>query len=304
MIIHILIFSHPQKIGEDTRASLTLLQDSAARLGHEVQFIYDRDCQIKFGKRPRILIKNCKPENINVLIVRANITGKNLEFRSLIIKQFEMTGVPVVNNALAVMYAKNKLKTLQLLTKKKVPVPKTYIVFHSQYIDEVIQGIGKFPLIIKSVSGAQGRGVCIVESKRSLSSVIDLISKEDASEPIIIQEYVKEAKGKDIRVFIVGKKIVGVMERIASRRGEFRSNFHLGGRVRIATLTTKEKAIAFAAANVCGLEVAGVDIIRTKHGPKVLEVNANPGLEGITQATGKDIAGEIIKYAVKKAKKE
>ncbi|KKR08291.1 MAG: ribosomal protein S6 modification protein [Parcubacteria group bacterium GW2011_GWC2_39_14] len=302
MKIHALVFGRPNKIGQNTKANLDLLSESAIKLGHTLEIIHDYDCQMVFGKKPRLLIKNHKLENVNVLIVRANPSGKNLEFRSSIIKQFEVIGIPVINNALAVMYAKNKMKTLQLLTRKKVPIPKTYVVFHSQYIDDVIEGIGKFPVIIKSVSGSHGKGVSIVESKRALISIIDMITREDASEPVIVQEYVKESKGKDIRVFIVGKNIVGVMERIATKRGEFRSNFHLGGRVRIATLTKQEIEIAFAAVNACGLDVAGVDIIRTKVGPKVLEVNANPGLEGITKATGKDIAGSIIKYAVKKAR--
>lgn len=302
MKIHALVFGRSNKIGQNTKVNLDLLGESAIKLGHTLEIIHDHDCQMVFGKKPRLLIKNHKLENVNVLIVRANPSGKNLEFRSSIIKQFEVIGIPVINNALAVMYAKNKMKTLQLLTRKKVPIPKTYVVFHSQYIDDVIEGIGKFPVIIKSVSGSHGKGVSIVESKRALISIIDMITRENAAEPVIVQEYVKESKGKDIRVFIVGKNIVGVMERIATKRGEFRSNFHLGGRVRIATLTKQEVEIAFAAVNACGLDVAGVDIIRTKVGPKVLEVNANPGLEGITKATGKDIAGSIIKYAVKKAR--
>jgi ribosomal protein S6--L-glutamate ligase len=302
MKIHVLVFGHPNKIGLNTRANLDLLRESAKNLGHELEIIHDHDCQMVFGKKPELLIKNHKLNKINVLIVRANPSGKNLEFRSSIIKQFEMIGVPVINTSIAVMYAKNKMKTLQLLTRKNVPIPKTYVVFHSQYIDDVIAGIGKFPVIIKPVSGSHGKGVSIVESKRGLVSIIDMITREDASEPVIVQEYVKESKGKDIRVFVVGKSIVGVMERIATKRGEFRSNFHLGGRVRIATLTKQEVDIAFKAVNACGLDVAGVDILRTNNGPKVLEVNANPGLEGITRATGKDIAGSIIRYAVKKAR--
>lgn len=303
MIIHVLVFSHSQKLGENTRANIELLQQSAAKLGHDLRIIHDCDCQMKFNNGPELIIKNHEFKDINILITRPNPTGRNLEFRSLIIKQFEMMGIPVINNYLAVMRAKNKLKTTQVLSQKKIPLPKTYIVSHSKYIDDVILDMGSFPVILKTLSGSHGQGVSIVESKRGLKSIIEMLTKEKDHEPVIIQEYVKESSGKDVRVFIVGKRIVGAMERIATRRGEFRSNFHLGGRVRIAELSEQERLIAHQACEACGLDIAGVDIIRTNSGPKVLEVNANPGLEGITKATNRDIAGEIIKFAVNKYKR-
>lgn len=301
MLLHVLVFAYPQKIGEITRKNLELLQESAKRIGHRLEIIYDHECYMKFGVKPELLIKNHDLGKMNVLIVKSNPAGRNLLFRSTLIRQFEMIGIPVINKERAVMRAKNKLKTLQILTRANVPVPKSYVVINSENIDEVVDGIGAFPVILKSVSGSHGKGVSIVESKRGLRSVIEMIIKEADPEPLIVQQYVKESKGTDVRVFIVGKKIVGAMERIATRRGEFRSNFHLGGRVKIAELTEKEKAVAIAAKEACGLDFCGVDIIRTKRGPKVLEVNSNPGLEGITKATGRDIAGEIIKYAVRKA---
>jgi ribosomal protein S6--L-glutamate ligase len=303
MIIHCLVFSYTQKLGANTKANINLLQKAAAKMGHELRIIFDSECQMKFGHGPELVIKNHEQEDINIVVVRPNPSGKNLEFRSLIIKQFELMGIPILNNYLAVMRAKNKLKTIQVLSQKKIPLPKTYIVSHSKYIDDIVADMGSFPVILKTVSGSHGQGVSIIESKRGLKSIIEMLTKENDHEPIIIQEYVKESSGKDVRVFIVGKKIVGAMERIATRRGEFRSNFHLGGRVRIAALSEEEKLIAHNAIKACGLDIAGIDIIRTNHGPKILEVNANPGLEGITKATGRDIAGEIIKYAVKKYKK-
>lgn len=303
MIIHVLIFASPQKIGEITKRNLEIMEASAKKLGHLLEIIYDYECHMKFGKRPEILLKNHNLSDINVLIVKANPSGRNILYRSNIIRQFELLGVPVLNNEAAVFKAKNKLKTLQVLTRKKVPVPKTYVVSHTQYIDDVVSGIGSFPVILKSVSGSHGKGVSIIESKRGLKSVIEMFVRETDPEPLIVQQYVKEARGKDVRVFIVGRKIVGAMERIATKRGEFRSNFHLGGRVKIADLSAREKEVALAAMDACGLDFAGIDIIRTKYGPKVLEVNSNPGLEGITQATGKDIAGAIIRHAVKKAQR-
>lgn len=303
MIIHVLVFSYTQKLGDNTKANIDLLRQSAANLGHELRVIFDSDCQMKYENGPHLTIKNHEQEDINILLVRPNPAGRNLEFRSLIIKQFELLGIPVINNYLAVMRAKNKMKSIQILSQKKIPLPKTYIVTHSKYIDDVIEDMGTFPVILKTVSGSHGQGVSIIESKRGLKSIIEMLTKEKDHEPLIIQEYVKESSGKDVRVFIVGKKIVGAMERIATRRGEFRSNFHLGGRVKIAELSEEERFIAHQAAEACGLDIAGVDIIRTNSGPKVLEVNANPGLEGITKATNRDIAGEIIKFAVNKYKR-
>lgn len=302
MILHVLVFSHSQKLGANTKVNINLLQAAAQKLGHELKVIFDSECELKFDKGPKLIIKNHN-EPIEMVIVRPNPTGRNLEFRSLVIKQFEAVSIPVLNNYLAVMRAKNKLKTIQVLSQKKIPIPKTCIVSHSKYIDDIISDMGSFPVILKTLSGSHGQGVSIIESKRGLKSIIEMLTKENDHEPMIIQEYVKESKGKDVRVFIVGKKIVGAMERIATKRGEFRSNFHLGGRVRIAELSEEERLIAHQAVEACGLDIAGVDIIRANSGPKILEVNANPGLEGITKATNRDIAGEIIKYAVKKYKR-
>ena len=301
MNVSVLTFSNSQKLSSVTDIDMTLLREAAEKRGHNFNIIYSSDCQIKLSRAPGLIIKNFDYQNIDVLIARANFLTANVDFNGSLIRQFELVGVPVVNKSIGVMRAKNKLKTLQILSQKNIPIPKTYMVSQSQNIENIIADIGPFPVIIKSMAGSHGSGVSIVESKRGLRSIIDLIVRSNAAEPVMVQEYVKESKGKDVRVFIVGKRIVGAMERIATRRGEFRSNFHLGGRVRVATMGRKEKDVAFAAIEACGLDIAGVDLIRTKTGPKVLEVNANPGLEGITKATGRDIAGEIIRYAVRKA---
>jgi len=302
MLIHVLTFSNSNKVSAVTAKELELLSAAAEKNGHSLSVIYSSDCQMKFENGPKLLIKNHEPKNIRVMISRANFLSNNPEFNGSIIRQFEAVGIPVVNSSLAVMRAKNKLRTMQVLGQKNVPTPKTYIVGNSKYVDDVILDMGSFPVILKTVTGSHGAGVSIIESKRGLKSIVEMMIKDDSAEPLMVQEYVKESKGRDIRVFIVGKKIVAAMERIACNRSEFRSNFHLGGKVKVAELSEKEKEVAFAAMNACGLEMAGVDVLRTKTGPKVLEVNSNPGLEGITLATGKDIAEEIIKYAVEKAK--
>lgn len=303
MKIHVFVFSRTNKVGVVTQKNLDLLSAAAALRGHSLEVIYDSECQMRFSGQPELLLKNHDLSAIEVLIVQANIPGRNIMYRSNVINQFELLGVPVMNKEAPVLRAKNKIKTLQILTREHVPVPKTYVVNHAEYIDDVISEVGPFPVILKAVSGSHGRGVSIIESKRGLKSIIEMFANEGDAEPLMVQEYVRESKGKDVRVFIVGKKIVGAMERIAQKRGEFRSNFHLGGRVRVASMSRKEKDVAFAAIKACGLDFAGVDILRTNSGPKVIEVNANPGLEGITLATGRDIAGTIIDYAVKKVKR-
>ena len=304
MKIHVFVFSRTNKVGAVTQKNLDLLSAAAVQRGHSIEVIYDSECQMRFSGKPELLLKNHDIAAIETLLVQANIPGRNIMYRSNVINQFELLGVSVINKEAPVLRAKNKIKTLQILTRKNVPVPKTYVVNHAQYIDDVIDVVGPFPVILKAVSGSHGRGVSIIESKRGLKSIIEMFANEDDAEPLMVQEYVRESKGKDVRVFIVGRKIVGAMERIAQKRGEFRSNFHLGGRVRVASMSRKEKDIAFAAIKACGLDFAGVDILRTNSGPKVIEVNANPGLEGITLATGRDIAGTIIDYAVKKAKRK
>ncbi len=238
-----------------------------------------------------------------MLLTRANFRGIDLDMHIGVIKQFELEGIPVINRSLPVIRAKNKLRQLQVLTRYKIPMPRSYVVRSAQYIEEIVKKIGSYPVIIKSLVGSAGIGVAIVETGRALRSLIDMIVHDDASGPLIIQEYEREIKGRDLRVFIIGGKIVAAMERIAKKRSEFRSNFSLGGHVKVAELTKKECDISLAAARACDLDIAGVDIVRTSKGPKVLEVNSTPGLEGITLATGIDIAGEMIKYAVTIAKK-
>ena len=302
MKIHTLIYTPLEHLGPATQKDIELLSEAAKKYGHELEVISAQDCQLKFDKKPEVLIKNKKPKDINVLLVRANFLSGSLDFHSGLIKQFELMKIPIINKHLPVLRAKNKQRSLQTLSRYGIPIPKTYILRSPEYVDEAVKDIGSYPVIIKTLAGSHGQGVSIVESARGLKSLVGMMVNNREAAPLIIQEYIKESKGKDVRVFILGKRIIGAMERIATKRGEFRSNFHLGGRVRVAEMSRKEKDVAFAAVKAFGLNMAGVDILRTKTGPKVLEVNANPGLEGITLATGRDIAGEIIKFTVKKAR--
>lgn len=301
MRLHVFVYASRNRTSQTVKTDLELLGAAAKRLGHELEVIYSKECQLQFFKKPQILVQNKKVKNIQALLVRANFLHEQLEQQASLIRQFEMSGIPVVNTYEGVIHAKNKILTLQTLSAQKIPIPKTYIMRSVEHIEDVVKEIGNYPVILKTMSGSHGAGVSIVESQRGLRSIVHMLTEGDFASPVIVQEYIKESSGKDIRVFIVGKRILGAMERIAAKRGEFRSNFKLGGRIRVAALSAKEKRIAFAAVRACGLDMAGVDILRTKNGPKVLEVNCNPGLEGITQATGRDIAGEIIKYTYQKA---
>ena len=303
MRIHLLTFSNPARSKGDTLESIQLLEEAAQKQGHVLDLIYAKNCQLEFLKKPRVLLDGKPLKGINVLIVKPTFGGKELDYHISTIKQFETGKYPVINMHGPVTRAKNKIRSMQVLLKKGIPMPKSYVVRSPEYIEEMVDDIGKFPVIIKAINRSQGAGVSIVESKRGLRSIIEMFVEDDTSAPMIIQEYIKESSGKDIRVFVVGGKIIAAMDRIAKRRGEFRSNFSLGGRVKIAELSDEEKRLAKAAAKALGLDIAGVDLIRSKNGTKVIEVNSNPGLKGITQATGVDVAGAIIKYAVKRAEK-
>ncbi|HBB38290.1 MAG: Ribosomal protein S6 modification protein [Candidatus Magasanikbacteria bacterium GW2011_GWD2_43_18] len=303
MKLYLLTPRVPKNPDSALKISLDLMTESAKARGYELVLISTEECKMRFTNTAEILVNN-KKLHIPVLIVKASFSWTNADVHASIIKQFELTGVETMNSFGAIATAKNKIRSLQIMSTKKIPIPKTYVVRSAEYVPEIVHDIGKYPVILKSVSGAKGIGVSIVESERGLRSIIQMMIDDDNSSPLIIQEYIKEASGKDFRVVVVGGKIVAAMNRIATRKGEFRSNFALGGRVKIAELTAEEKKIAIRATKAFGLDFAGVDIIRSKNGPKVLEVNSNPGLDGITKATGIDVAGAIIDFAIKRTKEK
>lgn len=280
-----------------------LLKKAALARGHKVRLYSAHDFQYTFERSAlNLLYRNRRFDPPDIMIVRPDVLA-DIDLNMSIVKQLQLIGVPVINNSLPIARAKNKIRTLQILAHAGIPVPKTVVVGDVRHLDEAVDQLERFPLIVKLAYGAIGNGVSILESRRSLRSFFDFVvaSTKDSNPYILIQEYIKEAKGKDIRVFVVGGKIVAAMERKA-RRGEFRANFSLGGSVALADLTREEYAISIQSAELLGLDVAGVDIIRTAMGPKILEVNSNPGLKGITQATGIDVAGHIIRLAEKRIK--
>lgn len=302
MKIHLLTFSSLNNPEASSYRNYELMKTAAEKRGVQLEVILAKECKLKFNGQPRVLV-NGKTPRINTLLVHASFLGETMIHSSLI-RQFELMGVKVVNGYHGVVQAKNKIGMLQVLNASGVPMPTTYVLRSSEYSEQIAEKIGSFPLILKSVTGSHGIGVSIIESARGLRSIVDMLVENEYSEPIILQEYVRESSGKDIRVIVVGGRVVAAMERIARKKGEFRSNFELGGKVRIAELTQKEKNIAIKATEAFGLDFSGVDILRTKNGPKVLELNSNPGMSGITQATGRDIAGAILEHAMKRYKRK
>jgi ribosomal protein S6--L-glutamate ligase len=302
MNIHLLVTKIPKDTSSKSYEVISLFEETAKRLGHILYPIEVSSCKMLFDKKPKLLINNKKPA-VDLLLTRPGAASAQLPIQASIIRQFELSGIMTINSYESTVIAKNKILMLQMLAKARVPIPKTYVVTSSQYVPEIMDNIGSFPVIIKSAIGLGGIGVAIVESKRGLRSVIEMMTDSEEPTPLIIQQYIRESSGKDIRVFVVGGKIIAAMERIATKKGEFRSNFSIGGKVRIASLSDEEKKLAKKAAAALNLDISGVDIIRSKEGPKILEVNCNPGVHGITQATGVNVVESIIKYAVKKYQK-
>jgi ribosomal protein S6--L-glutamate ligase len=220
-------------------------------------------------------------------------------YGSSVLRQFEMMGVYPLNESVAITRSRDKLRSLQLLSRKGIGLPITGFANKPDDIKDMIKMVGGAPLVVKLLEGTQGIGVVLAETQKAAESVIEGFMGVKAN--ILVQEYIKEAKGADIRCLVVGGKVVAAMKRQAAA-GEFRSNLHRGGSATLIRITPEERSTAVRAAKIMGLNVAGVDLLRSNHGPVVMEVNSSPGLEGIENATGKDIAGMIIEYIEKNGK--
>lgn len=268
--------------------------DTAKERGHSVQLLYAKNVGLVFGNGKTLTYegKLIEPEDFDLVLVRPGFT-KDPSVNASLIKQFQLAGFNVVNEYIGVFRAKNKIRTLQLLNHFGLPVPKTHVVWSAELLPTVAQEFA-FPVIIKTIFGTHGTGVFIAESMRSLQPIVDYLTKREHG-PVKIQEYIEEAKGKDLRIFVAGGKILAAMERSA-KEGEFRANFHKGGSVSQAKLSKEERILARKAAKVLDLDIAGVDILRTAKGPKIIEVNSNPGIEGISKATGLPVARLVVEY--------
>jgi ribosomal protein S6--L-glutamate ligase len=287
LFVHILVLSRNAQLYSTTRIVL-----AARARGHEVTVADPLDSQIVISRgTPSILLGDKPVPHIDLVLPRigASITNYGLA----VVRQFDLMGVPVLNTAIAIARSRDKLRAMQLLTQKDVDVPITVCAKTPNAVGPALRLVGT-PAIIKLQQGTQGIGTMIAESPESAGSLLETLWA--MGQDIILQEYIAESKGKDVRAIVVGGKVVAAMRRQA-KAGEFRSNLHRGGAAHRLTLPKSYLQTAVTAVRVMGLEVAGVDMLEGKNGPKVLEINSSPGLEGIEKTSGVDVAGKIIEHA-------
>ncbi len=285
--------------------STNRLVEAALERDHEVRVINYLRAYMEINEaRPRVLYQD--------LVADRNATEEELEFDAVIprigasytfygtalVRQFEMMGVFTANESQAITRARDKLRSIQILSRAKVRLPITTFAHDAKHAKGLINRVGGTPLIVKLLEGTQGLGVVLAETRKAAESVIGALRQLDAN--ILVQEFIKEAGGSDLRVIVIDGKVVAAMVRHAAP-GEFRSNLHRGGRAEAVKLTATEKKTAAQAAKALGLSVAGVDMLRAERGPVVIEVNSSPGLEGIEKATGIDVAGKIIEFIENRA---
>ncbi|KJJ38465.1 30S ribosomal protein S6--L-glutamate ligase [Aequorivita vladivostokensis] len=268
------------------------LVEAAKARKHDVEVINHAKCDIVIEKKnPVIIYKGHKLDHTDAIIPRI---GASVTFYgTAVVRQFEMLRVFTTTESQALVRSRDKLRSLQILSRAGLGLPKTVFTNYSKNVKEIVNQAGGAPVIIKLLEGTQGIGVILVETRKAAESVIEAFNNLQAR--VIVQEFIKEAGGADIRAFIVDGQVVGAMKR-QGKEGEFRSNLHRGGTASVIKLTDEEETAALKAAKAMGLGIAGVDMLQSARGPLILEVNSSPGLEGIEQATGKDIANSIIKY--------
>ena len=279
-------------LSQDIRLySTSRLYESAKDRGHDTEVVSYLRCYMNIAKaKPRVFFQG-RQMNFDVVIPRIAATWTF--YGAAVVRQFELTGTLSANSSSSISRSRDKLRALQLIGNSGVEMPVTGYVHLSRDIESVLNTVGQPPYVIKLLEGTQGRGVVLTETMEAAISAIETMKKIDAN--ILIQEFISESKGEDIRAIVVGDNVVASMKRKA-KPGEFRSNVHLGGSVENYDLNKQEEESAIKAAKVLGLSVAGVDLIQSNRGPLVLEVNSSPGLEGIEKASGVDVADKIIEY--------
>jgi len=273
------------------------IMEAGEERGHEMIFLNIKQCYMKLDAvDPEVHYRGGRIlNNLDAVItrIRPSITF----YGCALTRQFESMGIYAVNSSTAITQSRDKLFSLQLMLKNGISIPTSGFANSPIDTNDLIEMVGGAPLIVKLLEGTQGRGVVLAETKKAAESVINAFKSLRAN--LLVQEFIKEADGKDLRCFVIDGKVVASIERTAAP-GEFRANIHQGGTASIVKITPEEKALAIKAAKILGLKVAGVDIIRSKNGPLLLEVNSSPGLEGIETATGKDIAGMMLTSIEKK----
>ncbi|MEA1064599.1 30S ribosomal protein S6--L-glutamate ligase [Erwinia sp. HR93] len=268
------------------------LREAAIQRGHLVDIVDPLTCYMNINPAsPSVHDKGRRLPHYDAVIPRI---GSAITFYgTAVLRQFEMLGSWPLNESVAITRARDKLRSLQLLARQGIDLPITGFAHSPGDTSDLIDMVGGAPLVVKLVEGTQGIGVVLAETRQAAESVIDAFRGLKAH--ILVQEYIKEAKGRDIRCLVIGDRVVAAIERQA-KEGDFRSNLHRGGMARNVTITPREREVALKAVETLGLEVAGVDILRSQRGPLVMEVNASPGLEGVETTSGIDIAGQMIRW--------
>jgi ribosomal protein S6--L-glutamate ligase len=276
------------------------LVEAAKQRNHEIRVIDHIRCFMDMGTdNPSMHFKSEEFNTGDFDAVIPRIGASVTFYGTSVVRQFEMMGTYCVNESVAISRSRDKLRSIQLLSRKGVGIPVTAFANSPDDVKGLIREVGGAPLVIKVLEGTQGIGVVLAETKKAAESVIQAFMGVKSN--ILIQEFIKEAGGSDIRCLVVGGKVIAAMQRTAPE-GEFRSNLHRGGSAQLVKLTPSERATAIKAAKIMGLNVCGVDLLRSNRGPLVMEVNSSPGLKGIEEATGEDIAGMIIDFIAQNAK--
>ncbi len=285
--MRIVIISRNRSLYSTSRLTL-----AARARGHEVLVIDPLELHlvVKSGM-PSLFLAGSQLPRVDIVVPRIGTSISN--YGLTVVRQFDLMGVPVLNSAVAIARSRDKLRALQLLTAHKINVPTTVCARSPAAVRKALQIVGGCPAIVKLQQGAQGIGTMIAETPLAVASLLDTLWA--MGQDIILQEYIRESKGRDVRAIVVGGKVIAAMRRTA-KAGEFRSNLHRGGVAVGVELKPAYRAAAIAAARVMGLEVAGVDMVETRQGPKILEINSSPGLEGIERASGIDVAGAIVEF--------
>jgi ribosomal protein S6--L-glutamate ligase len=274
------------------------LKEAAEERGHDTRVIDYLRCVMDItSHKPAVRYAGQELEGYDAIIPRIGAT--HTFYGTAVVRQFEMMNVFPTNESQGISRSRDKLRSLQLLSRNGIGLPVTGFAHSTKDIDGLIDLVGGAPLIVKLIEGTQGVGVVLAETKKAAESVIAAFRQLDAN--ILVQEFIKEAKGADIRAFVVGGRVVASMRRQGAP-GEFRSNLHQGGYAEKIKLTPEERSTAVRAAKTMGLNVCGVDLLRSNHGPVVMEVNSSPGLEGIEETTGIDVAGKVIEFIEKNAR--
>jgi ribosomal protein S6--L-glutamate ligase len=274
------------------------LVEAAQNRGHDVRVINHLRCYMNIASfKPSMHYDGEELKDFDAIIPRI---GASVTFYgTAVVRQFEMMGTFCLNESVAISRSRDKLRSLQLLSRKGIGLPVTGFAHSPDDTQDLLNLVGGAPVVVKLLEGTQGKGVVLAETRNAAESGVEAFRGLNAN--FLVQEYVKEAKGADIRCFVIGEKVVAAMIRQAGE-GEFRSNLHRGGSAKLIKISPEERSTAVRSARIMGLNVAGVDILRSNHGPVVMEVNSSPGLEGIEAATQKDVAGMIIEYIERHAK--